>query len=45
VNDSFVEDKDHPGDIDEYFECGVLEVATGRLQGKLNELDPYKVWT
>ena len=45
VNGSFVEDKDHPGDIDGYFECGVLEVATGRLQGKLNELDPYKVWT
>lgn len=45
VNGSFVEDKDHPGDIDGYFECEVLEVATGRLQGKLNELDPYKVWT
>src|SRR5215212_4898053 len=45
VNGSFVEDKDHPGDIDGYFECEVLEVASGRLQRKLNELDPYKVWT
>lgn len=45
VNGSFVEDKDHPGDIDGYFECEVLEVATGRLQRELNELDQYKVWT
>ena len=41
----FVEDKDHPGDIDGYFECDVVEFATGNIQRRLNELDPYKVWT
>lgn len=45
VNGSFVEDKDHPNDIDGYFECGFVDVATGALQRKLNALDPYKVWT
>lgn len=45
VDGSFVEDKDHPGDIDGYFECEVLDIATGRLQRELNELDPHKVWT
>jgi hypothetical protein len=29
VNGSFVEDKDHPGDIDGYFECEVLSRALG----------------
>jgi hypothetical protein len=42
---SFVEDKDHPNDIDGYFECSFVDVATGRLQRELNRLDPYKVWT
>ncbi len=45
VNGSFVEDKDHPHDIDGYFECALVDIATGRLQRELNELDPYKVWT
>jgi hypothetical protein len=45
VNGSFVEDKDRPNDIDGYFECSFVDVATGELQRKLNELDPYKVWT
>lgn len=45
VNGSFVEDKDHPDDIDGYFECEALEVATDRLQSKLNDLDSYKIWT
>jgi hypothetical protein len=45
VNGSFVEDKDHPNDIDGYFECSFIDVVTGELQRKLNELDPYKVWT
>lgn len=45
VNGSFVEDKDHPEDIDGYFECSAIDVATNRLQRKLNALDPYKVWT
>jgi hypothetical protein len=30
VNGSFVEDKDHPNDIDGYFECNVVEFATGK---------------
>jgi hypothetical protein len=45
VDGSFVEDKDHPHDIDGYFECSFRDIATGALQGKLNGLDPYKVWT
>jgi len=45
VDGSFVEDKDHPNDIDGYFECDVRHLATGRLQRELNAIDPYKVWT
>lgn len=45
VAGSFVEDKDHPNDIDGYFECSFRDFVTGRLQRSLNELDPYKVWT
>jgi hypothetical protein len=45
IDGSFVEDKDHPNDIDGYFECDVVEFATGNLQRELNELDPHKVWT
>jgi hypothetical protein len=42
---SFVEDKDHPNDIDGYFVCGLDELRTGELARRLNLLDPYKVWT
>jgi len=42
---SFAEDKDHPNDIDGYFECGLKELMTGELERKLNLLDPSKVWT
>lgn len=45
INGSFVENKAHPNDIDSYFECDVMELATGELQRKLNGLDPYKIWT
>jgi len=45
VDGSFVEDKDHPNDIDGYFECGLAELASGELQRALNALDPFKVWT
>jgi hypothetical protein len=45
IDGSFVEDKDHPNDIDGYFVCDLIELATGRLQTKLNLLDPHKVWT
>lgn len=42
---SFVEDKDHPNDIDGYFVCEQQALASGRLQQELNLLDPDKVWT
>jgi len=45
IDGSFVEEKDHPNDIDGYFECELLRFASGELQRELNALDPYKVWT
>jgi hypothetical protein len=45
VDGSFVEDKDHPHDIDGYFECSLLHFATQQLHRELNALDPYKIWT
>ena len=45
VNGSFVEEKDHPNDIDGYFVCDLMRLATGDLQRELNLLDPHKVWT
>jgi hypothetical protein len=44
VNGSFVEDKDHPNDIDGYFECDMREFVSGRLGQELNKIDPYKIW-
>jgi hypothetical protein len=45
IDGSFVEDKDHPNDIDGYFECELMRLASGELQRELNLLDPRKVWT
>lgn len=45
IDGSFVEDKDHPNDIDGYFECELMRLASGELQRELNLLDPHKVWT
>ncbi len=45
VDGSFVEDKDHPNDIDGYFECDLKELASGHLEKSLNALDPHKAWT
>ena len=42
---SFTEDKDHPNDIDGYFVCDMLRLASGELERELNLLDPFKVWT
>ncbi len=42
---SFVEDKDHPNDIDGYFVCDLDRLKTGELTRQLNLLDPFKVWT
>ena len=36
IDGSFVEDKDHPNDIDGYFACDLMELASGRLERKLN---------
>lgn len=43
IDGSFVEDKDHPNDIDGYFVIDVMD-----LQDKvrfLNSIDPWSVWT
>ena len=45
IDGSFVEDKDHPNDIDGYFECELSRLASGELQRELNLLDPHKIWT
>lgn len=45
IDGSFVEDKEHPNDIDGYFVCELMDLATGALQNRLNLLDPHKVWT
>jgi len=45
VDGSFAEDKEHPNDIDGYFECELARLASGELQRELNLLDPHKVWT
>lgn len=42
---SFLEDKEHPNDIDGYFECDLRYLATGQLERGLNTLDDHKVWT
>ncbi len=35
INGSFVEDKDHPNDIDGYFVCDLRRLASGELQREL----------
>lgn len=45
IDGSFVEQKDHPNDIDGYFDCNYMDLATGSLLSELNLLDPFKVWT
>ena len=45
IDGSFVEDKDHPNDIDGYFECDGQWLISGELQDALNERDPYRIWT
>lgn len=45
VDGSFVEDKDHPNDIDGYFVCERRKLITGDLEASLNKLDPKKCWT
>ena len=45
VDGSFAEAKDHPNDIDGYFECDLMRFATGEIERELNLLNPNKVWT
>ncbi len=45
VDGSFAEAKDHPNDIDGYFECELQRIVSGELQRELNLLDPHKIWT
>lgn len=45
IDGSFVEDKDHPNDIDGYFACDPKRFASGQLEQELNRLDPQKCWT
>lgn len=45
IDGSFAEDKDHPNDIDGYFECELADWRTGKIQTELNLLDEDKIWT
>ncbi len=45
VDGSFVEDKDHPRDIDGYFECDLKFHLSGRLERALNVQSPALIWT
>jgi hypothetical protein len=45
IDGSFVEDKDHPNDIDGYFVCELRRFASGEIERELNLLDPSKAWT
>lgn len=45
IDGSFVEDKDHPNDIDGYFACDPRRFLSGALEDELNRLDPEKCWT
>jgi hypothetical protein len=45
VDGPFVEDKDHPNDIDGYFECEMEQMVHGELEHVLNLLNEHKVWT
>ena len=42
IDGSFAEDKDHPNDIDGYFECDLMRFARGDLERELNLLDPLR---
>ncbi len=50
INGSFVEDKDHPNDIDGYFDPGLSMydkndiIKFQSIVSQLNDLDQYKIW-
>jgi hypothetical protein len=45
VNGSFVEEKDHPNDIDGYFVCDRAALLSGRLERELNRVSRARIWT
>ena len=45
VDGSFVEDKNHPNDIDGYFDCDIDHLASGELEKALNLINEHKIWT
>ena len=44
IDGSFVEDVDHPNDIDGYFVCDLRDHVSGALERRLNRLDPHRAW-
>jgi len=44
IDGSFVENKDHPGDIDGYFECDLRFHLSGTLERKLKAHDDIWTW-
>jgi hypothetical protein len=42
---SFAEEKDHPNDVDGYFECDRIAFLSGQIERELNLINPHKVWT
>lgn len=44
IDGSFVEDIDHPNDIDGYFNCSLMSIINGENEKNLNHLDPKKSW-
>ena len=42
---TFAENKDHPNDIDGYFECDFMQFVTGELERELNRREPSQIWT
>ena len=45
IDGSFVEEKDHPNDIDGYFVCNSYEFLTGQVEAKLNSVSRDAIWT
>lgn len=44
INGSFVTIKDHPGDIDGYFECPQKSIASRELNRALNARNAHQIW-
>jgi hypothetical protein len=44
VDGSFVEDKDHPKDIDAYFETTLYHFGSGQVSQQLNAIEPIWAW-